>query len=283
MMKKLLFSLLALPALMGMTSCDDGKVANYQSFVYENNLTYSIDTENNTQYVGAPVDYNCKFDYDNGTFDLKGSGLVLAQGLSPISIAVEGVKYRFTDNGGINVTVPSVISVYGGQSHEITNFSFTRWSRQITYAGLQIDNIALSFVVDGRYVVRAVQAVGALVGRTQVADVQESPKPVEQTQPFVIYTLDYSSKKAVVSYNFLTLGGYKYTTIQMKDIPFDLTPQGVQFPFLLQFDAQVVNQPNVEMKLRGLDISLNYVPEMTVSFTANDRYAVTGTYNATGL
>lgn len=268
-MKKIFGLLLAVMSLGALSACsgsDDETVINY---TYNNNYTYTMNTGNNTEYIGGPASYAVKINFTKGTASIAISQLELAANLDPIKLELVDAKFEYDKYGALVVNVPVFVSTALGQSHEVTSFVFRHVSSTVPWVGIVVDSFDVSYVVDGNYVVRAVQASVMMQGQTEVTDLNNGSKSTQE-RPLYSYSLNRNSGKAKFTINSLAFGTTTPVEMRLEDVPYTINNKGIVFESTDNIVPMTYTSPMTGVVISNFKATTTFTPTMKVDFLINN-------------
>lgn len=270
-------------ASMAMSSClsdDDGE--EKVTFAYSNNFSYVVDTSVNTTqgelFEGAV--YTIELDMSKGTAGVTVSNLTLSSSGSRLSFSLRDQDYKVS-NGMTIIDVPEYVTTINGSTHTISDFTLSYLPR-IVSGGIDASYYNVVFVVDNRYVVRAIQKASLMYGETVMTDLGTNGSgTLTNPTPFVGYDLDYTKGTATYYIYNIQYDGNLYSTIRLDGIPFTVDASGVT----LSSDEEItpVMTGDAESnKVKDFRSVCTFEPEMTLNMVIADKYSIDGKYNLTG-
>lgn len=250
--------MLSIAATFALTSCDSENEQTVQ-YVYDYNVSYVTDMNANTtlgtQFDGAK--YVMDFDLTEGTVNVSIFGLRLNPTSSPIQLKIENATYKFV-NGATVINVPNATSTFG-ETHSISNFKFSQTMKEIEKMGQIEVYYAISYTVDNRYNVVAVQEEAFLPGSTVVTNNATGEIAYSSSEPYYNYDLDDDNGTAEISAYFLSDGEKKFLDLEFDNLPYRLTPYGIEINVEGSFTAE---QPS----------SMSGTPFVAKAIYMNSRY-----------
>lgn len=250
--------MLSIVATFALTSCDTDNEQTVQ-YIYDYSVSYITDMNANSA-LGYQLDgakYVMDFDLVNGNANVTIFGLALAPDTAPINLKIENATYK-TTNGATVINVPNATSVMGG-THSISNFKFSQTLKGIDNLNRIAVYYSISFTVDNRYKVVAVQEEAYLPGSTIVLNNATGERILSSTDPCYNYDLDDDKGTAELVAFFLSDGEKKYIELEFDNLPYRLTPYGIEINVEGSFTAE---QPS----------SLSTTPFVAKAIYMNSRY-----------
>lgn len=250
--------MLSIAATFALTSCDTDNEQTVQ-YIYDYSVSYITDMNVNSA-LGYQLDgakYVMDFDLINGNANVTIFGLTLAPDTAPINLKIENATYK-TTNGATVINVPNATSVMGG-THSISNFKFSQTLKGIDNLNRIAVYYSISFTVDNRYKVVAVQEEAYLPGSTIVLNNATGEQILSSTDPCYNYDLDDDKGTAELVAFFLSDGEKKYIELEFDNLPYRLTPYGIEINVEGSFTAE---QPS----------SLSATPFVAKAIYMNSRY-----------
>jgi hypothetical protein len=278
-LKSLLVASVMLPT---MTSClGSGEESQTYKFTYSNNYTYVTDVDTGETFFGPAGDYEIKYDYTNAKADVSVDKLLIDSKGTTISFSLTDCKLSSTSDGGTCIESSSFTSTVSGETHQLTSFSFTQYYRTLSYVGVSSEANVMSYIIDGRYVVRVVQKSTILIGETTVKDLEEGTEST-QTRPYYYYELDRTAGTAKVIVGQLKYGSFTAADLTLEKVPFTISNTG----FTIKSDGAITPSMAVgngeENVVTDLSIVASYAPSMIATFKIADKYTVNSSLDAIG-
>lgn len=212
---------------LAMTSClDNGKDEQWTSVALpsSDNLTYVVNLDNYADKIESGADYNIKYIISSGKADFSVRNLSLGEG-GELSFTISGLAFSYGEDGRVVISANSVLD--DNNNHTISNLNVVRWER---YLGSVLSPItSISFVVDGKYHVRAMQKNVTLLGKTQVITSNDGVQTIkESSTPTYGYTLEKDGKATFYVAN-IELFDQNFSRLALKNMEYSVTSSGITF------------------------------------------------------
>lgn len=258
-MKIIKTSLLTIVAALALTSCDSGDPKQTVQYGYDNNITYVTDLTDNTTATTEAAYYIMDFDMISGKANVDISNLRLTAGGSPIRLKIEQATYgQDKETGAIVINVPNATSTVGGTSHTISNFKLSQSMAYIQSLGQSSIYYAVSFELDGRYNVVAVQKAAYLPGSTTITRNSDGSVVNNTNRTFYSYELDRDKSTARVTAYYLDDKENIYPQLAFENLPFTLTSRGIEI--------------NVEEEITAKQLTTTATPFVATAISLDSRY-----------
>lgn len=280
-MRKLFYLAAAMAGVLVLGSCDSSDEEYVTAYNYNQNYTYVFDTESNTGSLNDGAKYGVKVDYTNQTISFEIADIKVDPAKDDIDITLRDASFKVDKDGGIVVSVPSFVSIVGGKTHNVTSFYFHHVTRTFIAINTIIDTFEISYVIDGRYAVRAVQTPCAMVGKTVLTDLSDGTEKTD-TRPIYVYRLNRNTGKATFEIQGLTYNNKIYNVLSLEDIDYTISNRGLIFSAQGDVVPKTYTTPVTDMVIKNFSATTTFVPQMSVSFQINDECKVNATVNGTG-
>lgn len=280
-MKKLLYLVAAMAGVLVLGSCNSSEENYVTAYNYNQNYTYVLDTEGNTASLNDGARYGVRVDYTNQTISFEITDIKVDPTKDDIDIQLRDVSYKIDKDGGIVVSVPSFVSIVGGKTHNVTSFYFHHVTRTFIAINTIIDTFEISYVIDGRYAVRAVQTPCAMVGKTIMTDISNGTEKTD-TRPIYVYRLNRNTGKATFEIQGMTYDNKIYNVLTLEDIDYTISNLGMTLRAQGDIVPKSYTTPITDMVIKNFSANTTFVPQMSVSFRINDDCNVNATVNGTG-
>lgn len=280
-MKKILYLAAAMAGVLVLGSCNSSDEDYVSSYNYNQNYTYVFDSENNTSSLNDGAKYGVRVNYTNQTISFEIADIKVDPTKDDIDIQLQDASYKIDSDGGIVVSVPSFVSTVGGKTHNVTSFYFRHVTRTFIAINTIVDTFEISYVIDGKYGVRAVQTPCAMVGKTVLTDLSNGTEKTD-TRPIYVYRLNRNTGKATFEIQGLTYDNKIYNTLSLEDIDYVISNRGLVFNAQGDVVPKFYTTPVTDMVIKNFSASTTFVPQMSVSFNINGECDVNATVNGTG-
>lgn len=263
--------MLSMAATLALTSCDSDDNEQTIQYGYDYNVSYVTDLNANTM-LGTELDgakYIMDFNLTEGTADVTITGLRLSADSSPISLRIQNATFDYV-NGATVINVPNATSVYGG-THSITNFKYSQSMKSIEKFGRISVYYSISYTVDNRYNVVAVQEDAYLPGTTVVTSTASGDQLDSSTAPYYNYDLDYDTNTADVSAYWLYDGETTYYDLEFDDLPYKLTPYGIEINVEGNFTAEQSNAGATPFVAKAIYMNSRYDGTTEIRILTEDK------------
>lgn len=262
-------------------SCDSSEEEYVTAYNYNQNYSYVTDMENNTTSLNDGAKYGVKVDYTNQTISFEIADIKVDPAKDDIDIMLRDASYKVDKDGGIVVSVPSFVSIVGGKTHNVTSFYFRHVTRTFIAINTIIDTFEVSYVIDGKYAVRAVQTPCAMVGKTILTDLANGTEKTD-TRPIYVYRMNRNTGKATFEIQGLTYNNKIYNVLTLEDIDYTISNRGLIFSAQGDVVPKTYTTPVTDMVIKNFSATTTFVPQMSVSFRINDDCNVNATVSGTG-
>lgn len=226
-MKLIKTLLITLVATFSLASCNSNDAKQTVQYRHLNNISYVTDlTTNESQMLQGAV-YTLDFDLIAGKAAIDISNLFLTLGGAPQHVIIESTPYKEDSNGAIVVSVPNTTSLVGGMTHNISNFRLSQNMAFIPALGQTAVYYAVSFEIDGKYSVTAVQSAAYFPGQTLITPTAEGTTPANSNRTFYSYLLNREKGTATLSVYALDCNGKYYHELDFEELPFTVNSLGI--------------------------------------------------------
>lgn len=280
-MRKLLYLAAAMAGVLVLGSCDSSEEEYVTAYNYNQNYSYVTDMDNNTTSLNDGAKYGVKVDYTNQTISFEIADIKVDPTKDDIDIMLRDASYKVDKDGGIVVSVPSFVSIVGGKTHNVTSFYFRHVTRTFIAINTIIDTFEVSYVIDGKYAVRAVQTPCAMVGKTILTDLTNGSEKTD-TRPIYVYRMNRNTGKATFEIQGLTYNNKIYNVLTLEDIDYTISNRGLTFSAQGDVVPKMYTTPVTDIVIKNFSATTTFVPQMSVSFRINDDCNVNATVNGTG-
>lgn len=258
-MKLLKTLLLSFVFALTLASCDSDDAKQTVQYSYNNSITYVTDLTTNQSQSLEGARYIIDFDLVSGKANVDISNLYLTLGGNPTRLKIEQAAFK-QDNqtGALVINVPNATSVVGGTSHNISNFRLSQSMVYIGALGQTAVYYAVSFDVDSRYSVVAVQGAAYFPGTTTISSTADGSNVAESSRTFYSYQLNRQKGEATVTVYALDDKKHFYTELSFENLPYTLTAQGIRI--------------NVENDVTAKQPSASATPFVAKAISMDSRY-----------
>lgn len=227
-MKIISSTIIAAVAAMAFASCDSDNSKDIVQYGYDKDVTYVTDLNTNTTTELAGANYILELDLVNAKANVDITNLRLDETGTPVKLRIEQAKLGYNaETGATVITAANAVSVVGGVSHTISNFKLSQTIVYITALGGQTTYYSISYTVDNRYNVTAVQTGAYLPGTTVITDNATGNELAKSTRPYYMYVLDREKSKATLVVYGVTIDNVTYRELSFENLPYSLTPFGI--------------------------------------------------------
>lgn len=262
-------------------SCNSSDEEYVTAYNYNQNYTYVVDTENNTSSLNDGAKYGVRVDYTNETISFEIADIKIDPAKDDIDISLRDASFKIDKDGAIVVSVPSFVSTVKGDTHNVTSFYFRHVTRTFISINTIIDTFEISYVLDGRYVVRAVQTPCAMVGKTIMTNLSDGTEKTD-TRPIYVYRLNRNTGKATFEIQGMTYNNKIYNVLSLEDVDYSISNRGLTFSAQGDIVPKLYTTPVTDMVIKNFSATTTFAPQMSVSFRINDDCSVNATVNGTG-
>ena len=261
-------SLCTLAAAVMITSCDSDDPKSTYEYQYKSNFSYVTDLQTGAAEVLDAAEYEIEFDVASGAADIVISNLKYSSSKPATKLHIEST-FRQNENRALAVNVPSATSVANGYTHQVTDFRLAQSAVQISAVGQMFLFYDISFVLDNRYSVRAVQTHVVLAGKTVITPVGSTEGKTDR-QPFYSYILNPSTSAATLVVYNLSDGKTTYPELQFEKLPFTVGPNGVNINVTDKLTAKQSAATATPFVINGLKLDARYNSSTQIEFATDE-------------
>lgn len=269
-------------ATFALTSCDSDDNEQTIQYGYDYNISYVTDLNANT-VLGTEIEganYIIEYDLINGKAEVTITNLRLTAGGSPISLRIEDATYNYV-NGATVISVPNATSLLGG-THTISNFKLSQAMIGIEKMGKVVVYYSISYTVDNRYQVVAVQEHAYLPGTTTVTMNSTGNQILTSKDPYYEYDLDRDTGTADITAYWLSNDKTTYWELEFEDIPYTMTPYGIKIDAEGTFTAEQTSTGSAPFVAKAISMDSRFDGSTVLRIMTDDYlYTASLSYVAT--
>lgn len=266
-MKLFKTTLLSLVALL-LTSCwGTEPPTNTIQYGYAStrNYSYVTNSDNATADVFNGANYVWKYDLTAGICTVNVSDVRLAADKDPIEFVIENVKYAQNKYFGIVIDVPR--AEY--KDLVITEFKCISYDRTIGYGSGTTSYYDISYVINGKYRVRAITQKSLMDGPMLITNTA-GQKVEEQNKTSYAYTLNFEKNTVDFTIYNLNVNSILYNEMTFKNLPFSISDYGINVVLDKTITPVNIGDKPIDVPADDLRINISYTPSINVSFRSGE-------------
>ncbi len=278
-MKHLKLFFVACASLFLASCLSDDEPENTWKYTYSDNFSLITDQQSEAVYTTPGATYILSCDLNSGTCDFVINDLQLQPGLAKMDLELENLKFSYNKQGGLVVNAPAVTTT---SNHEITNFSLVHYRKYIPQVGSTAiaSTYYITYIVNGKYLVKVVQENVVQTGTTAVTDLTNS-STTTQDLPYYSYNLSRETMTATFRAHNISYGSVNPVTITIGKIPFTIGAAGINIQAQGPVNATVNSSPDPNTQVTNISIRPDFTCSMTAVFTIDSRYLISATLGPT--
>lgn len=258
-MKLFKTTLVAIAAILGMTSCNTDESTQKVQFGYNDNITFVTDLTTGTMTDTESAYYVMEFDYISGKAEIDITNLRLTQGGSPLHLKIQHATFGGDEEaGGLVVNVPNADSTVGGATHHISNLRIVQSWAYFSALGQQEAYYQISFELDNQYKIVAVEKSSLLPGTTTITNSADGEVIKSNSKPYYYYALDRDKRTATLKVYYLDDTEHIYPELVFENLPYTMSDRGISI--------------NVEGEIKAKQLSTASTPFVAKAISMDSRY-----------